>query len=275
VRRLPLLRLPDAAGLAGHPGQEFIPRHSRSPASAVTADIHRTSRPYAGAAGRPAESHQLCDCPLTLAVPRLEPIPIPKHTPKERPSGNGASACSAGSKALSNGPARRFNPSEGATKCRRNRVVPAARDRPATTSLSPIPLTQEKRTAARLPGTRRPGIRVRVIPGGHCSARASSAGAPPRAGQVFADLYDFGTTVMKFTVAEVADRVTAPTLVTTYQDDSLVIPPSGRGTGVYKLLRGGKRFYQFTEAEGAQGHCAPMAPQTGNQVVYHWLDGIW
>jgi dienelactone hydrolase len=95
-----------------------------------------------------------------------------------------------------------------------------------------------------------------------------------RAGHVFADLYDFGTTVMKFTVAEVAGRVTAPALVTAYQDDSLVIPPSGQGTEVYRLLPGVKHFYQFTEAEGAQFHCAPMGPQTRNQFVYDWLDGI-
>jgi pimeloyl-ACP methyl ester carboxylesterase len=92
-----------------------------------------------------------------------------------------------------------------------------------------------------------------------------------RAGQIFTDLYDFGTTVMKFTVADVADRVTAPTLVTAYDDDELVIPASGQGTEVYKLLRSDKQFHQFTAAEGAQDHCAPMAPQTRNQAVYDWL----
>ncbi len=95
-----------------------------------------------------------------------------------------------------------------------------------------------------------------------------------RAGHVFSDLYDFGTTVMKFTVADVADRVTAPTLVTAYQDDQLVIPASGQGTQVYKLLRSDKQYHYFTAAEGAQDHCAPMAPQTRNQAVYDWLDGI-
>ena len=95
-----------------------------------------------------------------------------------------------------------------------------------------------------------------------------------RAGHVFGDLYDFGTTVMKFTCAQVAGRVTAPTLVTAYQDDELVIPASGQGSQVYKLLRSRKQFHQFTAAEGAQDHCAPMAPQTRNQVVYDWLDGV-
>ena len=95
-----------------------------------------------------------------------------------------------------------------------------------------------------------------------------------RAGHVFSDLYDFGTTVMKFTVAPVTARVTAPTLVTAYQDDQLVIPASKQGTQVYKLLRSRKQYHYFTAAEGAQDHCAPMAPQTRNQVVYDWLDGI-
>jgi hypothetical protein len=79
---------------------------------------------------------------------------------------------------------------------------------------------------------------------------------------------------MKFTVADVAGRVTAPALVTAYAGDSLVIPSSGQGPVVFRLLRGDKRFHQFTAAEGAQFHCAPMDPQTRNQVVYDWLEGI-
>jgi hypothetical protein len=95
-----------------------------------------------------------------------------------------------------------------------------------------------------------------------------------RAGQVFTDLYDFGTTVMRFTVADVAGQVTAPTLVTAYDNDTLVVPPSGQGTEVYQLLRTDKQFHQFTAAEGADQHCAPMAPQTRNQAVYDWLDSV-
>jgi len=95
-----------------------------------------------------------------------------------------------------------------------------------------------------------------------------------RAGQVFTDLYDLGTTLMKFTVADVADRVTVPTLVTAYDGDELVVPASAQGTEVYHLLRGTKQFHQFTAADGADQHCAPMAPQTRNQVVYDWLESI-
>jgi dienelactone hydrolase len=95
-----------------------------------------------------------------------------------------------------------------------------------------------------------------------------------RAGQVFTDMYAFGSTVQKFTVADVGHRVTAPTLVTQYQGDQLVVPPAKQGPGVFKLLGGDKQYHSFTAAEGAQFHCAPMAPQTRNQVVYDWLDGI-
>jgi dienelactone hydrolase len=95
-----------------------------------------------------------------------------------------------------------------------------------------------------------------------------------RAGHVFTDMYDFATTIMKFTVADVASKVTAPTLVTAYQGDALVIPPAEQGSEVFKLLRGGKRLHHFTAADGAQFHCAPMAPQAHNQVIYDWLDGV-
>ena len=92
-----------------------------------------------------------------------------------------------------------------------------------------------------------------------------------RAGQVLSDLYDLGTTAMQFSCAEVVDRVTAPTLVTSYQYDQYVIPAS-QGTEVYEKLSSPKQYHYFTAAEGTQYHCAPMAPQTRNQVVYDWLD---
>lgn len=95
-----------------------------------------------------------------------------------------------------------------------------------------------------------------------------------RAGKVFSDLYDFGTTVMRFSCAAVADKVTAPALVTSYDGDQLVIPAAGQAPELYKLLRCDKTRYEFTAAQGAEDHCAPMAPQTRNQVVFDWLDRV-
>jgi dienelactone hydrolase len=95
-----------------------------------------------------------------------------------------------------------------------------------------------------------------------------------RSGQVLTDLYDLGTTLMRFTVADVVGDITSPTLVTSYEGDELVKPPQSQGDLVYQQLRCAKQIYTFTAAEGADQHCAPMAPQTRNQVVYDWLDGI-
>jgi hypothetical protein len=95
-----------------------------------------------------------------------------------------------------------------------------------------------------------------------------------RAGQVFTDLYGLGTTLMKFTVEDVAAQVTTPTLVTGYDGDTLVVPPQDQGPVVYRLLTCAKTTHQFTAAEGADQHCAPMAPQTRNQAVYDWIDGV-
>jgi len=97
---------------------------------------------------------------------------------------------------------------------------------------------------------------------------------PARAGKVFTDMYDLGMTLMRFTVADCVHQVTSPTLVTVYADDELVVPPDKQGAEVYELLRCDKRLHHFTVAEGAQMHCAPMAPRLRNQAVYDWLDGV-
>jgi hypothetical protein len=95
-----------------------------------------------------------------------------------------------------------------------------------------------------------------------------------RAGQVLTDMYDLGSTLMNFTVADVARKITAPTLVTAYEGDTLDIPAAQQGSVLYRELSGRKEFHQFTAAEGAQFHCGPMAPQIRNQVVYDWIDGV-
>ncbi len=82
---------------------------------------------------------------------------------------------------------------------------------------------------------------------------------------MFSDLYDLSTTGMQFSCAEVVDRVTAPTLVTSYQYDQYLTPAS-QETELYKKLPSRKQYHYFSAAEAAQYHCAPMAPQTRNQL---------
>jgi dienelactone hydrolase len=92
-----------------------------------------------------------------------------------------------------------------------------------------------------------------------------------RAGRVFGDLWDLGQILMRLNVIDVAKRVTSPTLITEYQDDALV---TGQARKVYDLLQCPRQFHFFTSAHGAEYHDAPMAPQTRNQVVFDWLNGV-
>jgi dienelactone hydrolase len=96
-----------------------------------------------------------------------------------------------------------------------------------------------------------------------------------RAGRVFSDLYDLGTILMQLNCRKTAPLVTSPTLVNFYQEDTF-FPGPGQARAVYNLLPANlpKAFHTFTVAQGAQYHDAPMAPQTRNQVVFDWLDGI-
>jgi dienelactone hydrolase len=96
-----------------------------------------------------------------------------------------------------------------------------------------------------------------------------------RAGKVFTDLYDFGQILMRVNCRSTAPQVTSPTLVNFYQQDMFFNGPA-QARAVYNLLPAGlpKAFHTFTVAEGAEFHDAPMAPQTRNQVVFDWLDGI-
>jgi dienelactone hydrolase len=96
-----------------------------------------------------------------------------------------------------------------------------------------------------------------------------------RAGQIFTDVWDFGQILMQINCTDTAPKVTSPTLITYYQGDEFYPGPQ-QARAVYDLLPKNlrKQFHTFTFAEGAAYHDAPMAPQTRNQVVFDWLDGV-
>ncbi|WP_382309473.1 alpha/beta hydrolase family protein [Herbiconiux sp. UC225_62] len=68
--------------------------------------------------------------------------------------------------------------------------------------------------------------------------------------------------------------ITAHSLLLTYEGDTFF---TGQDADVRTWLTSAASLSQhdFTSAEGAQFHCAPMAPQVRNEVVYNWLDGIF
>jgi pimeloyl-ACP methyl ester carboxylesterase len=66
-------------------------------------------------------------------------------------------------------------------------------------------------------------------------------------------------------------KITAPALVTQYQGETAF---PGQGAAAVRLIRSAATLHEFTAAAGCQFHCAPMAPQRRNQVLFDWLDGI-
>ncbi|MCS5716261.1 acetylxylan esterase [Herbiconiux sp. CPCC 205716] len=69
-------------------------------------------------------------------------------------------------------------------------------------------------------------------------------------------------------------QVTSHSLLLSYEYDTFF---SGQDVTVKGWLTGAASIstHVFTEAEGAQFHCAPMAPQLRNEVVYDWLDEVF
>ena len=66
-------------------------------------------------------------------------------------------------------------------------------------------------------------------------------------------------------------KITTPTLVNQYVGDPSF---AGQRAQVMKLLRCPRTLHTFTPATGCQLHCAPMAPQRRNQVIFDWLRKI-
>lgn len=87
------------------------------------------------------------------------------------------------------------------------------------------------------------------------------------------DWYDLSRKVEKYDLYRVAEKITAPTLVTQYEgDESFKDEPEA----LYGLLKNAKRrdLVKFSAVDGAQYHCGPMAPQVATEVCWDWLDEV-
>lgn len=90
-----------------------------------------------------------------------------------------------------------------------------------------------------------------------------------RQGHIPTDFYGLSRSIMKIRSHDVANRITAPTLVLDYEDEG---PYPGQAKKLYDLLTVSKKdLVRMTADVGAQYHDAPMAPQYRNEVVYDWL----
>ncbi len=82
---------------------------------------------------------------------------------------------------------------------------------------------------------------------------------------------DFAAVVDAIKAMDCTDTVkdiTTPTLVVDYEGEQFY---QGQPQKTFELLTAPKDFVNFSAADGAQFHCAPMAPQHRNEVIFDWL----
>ena len=94
-----------------------------------------------------------------------------------------------------------------------------------------------------------------------------------RAGGHPTDWYDLSREVEQYDLYGVAEKITAPTLVTQYEGDTAF---TDEPVALYGLLTHAARrdLVRFTAVDGSQYHCGPMAPQVATEVCWDWLDEV-
>lgn len=75
--------------------------------------------------------------------------------------------------------------------------------------------------------------------------------------------------VKQYTVADVAQRITTPLLILSPEGEEFW---PGQSQQLAELTPGVSTVVCFTEAEGASGHCEPMARSLTAQRMFDWLD---
>jgi Esterase FrsA-like len=90
-----------------------------------------------------------------------------------------------------------------------------------------------------------------------------------REGKVPTDFSLLAKRIQQYEVQSVAARVKTPMLVTDYELEQFY---PGQARELYELLAGPKDYVTFNVSQGAEYHCAPMAPQFRNEIVFNWLD---
>ncbi|MET0433315.1 MAG: dipeptidyl aminopeptidase [Cellulomonas sp.] len=76
--------------------------------------------------------------------------------------------------------------------------------------------------------------------------------------------------VRRYDVADVADRITTPLLITDPEGEPFW---PGQSQRLAALTPSVSTLAPFTAAEGADGHCQPLARALTDQRVFDWLDG--
>jgi fermentation-respiration switch protein FrsA (DUF1100 family) len=83
------------------------------------------------------------------------------------------------------------------------------------------------------------------------------------------DRFDVFRAVRAYHLREVVGQIECPLLITEPEDEQFW---PGQSRELYEALTGPKKIVRFTEEEGANWHCEPMALALRDQRVFDWLD---
>jgi hypothetical protein len=99
-----------------------------------------------------------------------------------------------------------------------------------------------------------------------------SAGAlrQARAGDVPTDWAGLSSTIERFNVRDVAGQIRTPLLGIDYEGEQFY---PGQATELASLVPGSD-LVRLGSPDGAQYHCAPMAPQRRNEVIFDWFEEV-
>jgi pimeloyl-ACP methyl ester carboxylesterase len=98
---------------------------------------------------------------------------------------------------------------------------------------------------------------------------SSTALKEARQGRIPSDWYGLSRRIQEFTLGDLAQKVTTPTLVVNYELEAFY---PGQAQLLYDRLPRKKHLVTFTVVEGAQYHDAPIGSQWHGEVVMDWLD---
>ena len=81
--------------------------------------------------------------------------------------------------------------------------------------------------------------------------------------------FDVFTAARRYNLADVADQITTPLLITDPEGEQFW---PGQSQQLFEKLRNTKQLVVFTAEEGADRHCEPMARLLLEQRMFDWLD---
>lgn len=96
--------------------------------------------------------------------------------------------------------------------------------------------------------------------------------AAARRGALTTDFAVAAAKIERFSARDVAARIRCPILALDYEDENFYPGQPEELMGLATTDR--KDYVKLTAADGAQMHCAPMAPARRNEVVFDWLDDV-